>query len=223
MAKYAVGTVHESHNDGDFVITEYVDYFHRGIRFIDTGFATTVNVSSIHSGSIKDPLLPSVCGVGCIGHDPELMDHPLRKVLMRRWNSMIQRVYVHRTGKTIDPSWLNFYTFMRDALNLKGIDLLYTHGKTNRIDLDSDILAKEKGLTPMYSKETCQWVHQAENLRVRERPKQYVKRPLGTVIETRHGPVTIIEKDGPKWLIQFNDGTQKWCWSIAVLRDQISI
>lgn len=70
MAKYAVGSVHESHSDGDFVIVEYVDYQHRVIKFIDTGFTTTVRVSSILSGSIKDPLLPSVCGVGCIGAPP---------------------------------------------------------------------------------------------------------------------------------------------------------
>ena len=215
---YAVGTIHETKTDGDFVIMEYVNPTQRVIRFLDTGFTTTVMISSIRTGAIKDPHLPSVYGVGFLGHDPELEQHPLRKDLYRRWNRMLERVYVRNYPRTISPEWLNFSTFMRDTLTLKGNELLLTHSKERPIDLDSDIIAKEKGIPPMYSKETCQWVTRVENVRSRNRPSKYKHWPVGTVIETNNGPVTIIEKDGNKWLIRFSDGCQKWCWGVDIQR-----
>lgn len=219
---YAVGTIHETVSNGDLVIIKYVDTKHRVVQFIDTGFTTTVGLENIRSGYVKDPLLPSVYGVGCLGHDPELENHPLRTLLYQRWKHMLDRVYRLKTGKSVDPSWLNFSTFMRDALTLKGNELLATHTKENPVDLDSDIIAKEQGINPMYSKGTCQWVTRADNVRVRNIPKQYVNRPLGTIIETKHGPVTIIEKDGNKWNIQFPDGQTKWLCQTSVLRNQFS-
>lgn len=219
---YAVGTIHETASNGDLVIMKYIDNNHRVVQFLDTGYTTTVGLENIRRGNVKDRLLPSVYGVGYLGHDPELENHPLRTILYQRWKHMLERVYLRKTGKAVDPSWHCFSTFMRDALTLKGIELLTTHRKENPIDLDSDIIPLSQGVQPKYSRETCQWVTRADNVRVRNIPKQYVKRPLGTVIETKHGPVTIIEKDGAKWHIQFPDGQTRWLRQTTVLRNQFS-
>lgn len=214
--KYDINTVHETKHNGQLVVIGYVDYEYRRVRFVDTGYITDASISHIGSGYVRDPYALSVFGVACLG---EHEDHPLRKTLYKRWEVMLYRVHVVKSGKSISPNWYCFANFMRDALQLPGIELLYTHSKSNLIDLDSDIISNERGVDPVYSKDTCQWVPHAENLRARNVPKQYVKRPIGSVIETKHGPVTIIEKDNKKWLIRFSDGAEKWYWSATVLNN----
>lgn len=217
--KYDVNTVHQTKNYGELEVIGYVDKRNRLVRFIDTGYVTVARISHIGEGNIRDCFKPSVCGVGYLG---EPMEHPLRKVLEARWRAMLNRVYNIKTGKTVDPSWLCFANFLRDAIELGGIELLYTHSKDNRIDLDSDILAIEKGLPPSYGKETCKWVKHDVNTKCREYPNKVNTRPIGTVIETKHGPVTIMGKDRGKWLIRFSDGAEKWVWQIAVLRNMFA-
>lgn len=214
--KYDVGTLHETNNSGTLEIVGKEGGHRRRVRFLKTGFVTTASNASIRNGNVRDPYSPVVFGVGYMG---VFIEHPLRKVLELRWRKMLERVYSIKNGKTVDSSWLCFADFQRDALELPGIELLYTHSKANRIDLDSDILAKEKGLPSMYSKETCQWVTKATNNLAREMPKRFNVRPIGTVIETRHGAVTLISKNKQRWLIRFNDGVEKWFWSVSVLND----
>ena len=217
--KYINESIHETNNCGQLEIIEYLDVNHRRVRFLSTGYTTVVTLAGLSSGRVRDPYAPILFGVAYLG-EPE--EHPLRKVIEVRWRAMLNRVYGIKTGKTVDPSWLCFANFLRDVIELNGIELLYSHSKENRIDLDSDIIAKEKGIPPNYSKETCQWVPKTINNRARELPKKYTKRPIGTVIETKHGPVTIIAKDKQKWLIRFSDGTEKWVWQIAVLNDMFA-
>lgn len=214
--KYAINTVHQTKHNGQLEVIGYIDYDYRRVRFVDTGYVTVANVSCIGSGYVRDPYAPSLYGLACLG-EPE--EHPLRKTLYKRWEKMLYRVLFAKSGKTISPEWMCFANFMRDALQLPGIELLPTHSKSNHIDLDSDIIPKAKGIPPTYSKETCQWVPHAVNLRAREVTGKYTRRPLGTVIETRHGSVTIIDKDYDKWLIRFDDGVEKWYWSATVLND----
>lgn len=220
--KYDINTVHETKKSGQLEVIDYIDVNHRRVRFVDTGFITKVSVSALSRGDIKDPMTRSVFGVGYIGHNPELENHPLRKMLYHRWTNMLQRVYRFKLGKSISPEWLCFYTFMADALQLKGNDLLQQHSKENRIDLDSDILAIEKGVSPVYSKETCQWIPCSENIRVRRTPKHYFRYPIGSSIETKHGPVTIVEKDNNRWLVRFDDSREKWFFRQHVLHDRIA-
>ena len=228
QGKYSVGTVHQTKNSGQIEIIGRVEGVcnRRTVRFIDTGFETQTSITNISQGRVKDPMRISVFGVGYLGHDPELEKHPLRNVLYKRWTKMIERVNVIKTRKSISQDWYCFYTFMRDALNLKGIELLYHHSKSNRIDLDSDIIAKEKGLDPMYSKDTCQWVKHADNMQSITQPKQPKRWPIGTVIETRHGPVTIMakarESTNAQWLIRFSDGTEQWNWRNAIINGQFA-
>lgn len=213
--KYDVGTLHETRNYGQLEVVEYIDVQHRKVKFTSTGFQTITTVNSIRTGCVKDRYKPSLYGVGYLG---EPFDHPLRKMLYGRWKAMLNRVYWAKTGKQVAEEWHCFATFVSDVLQLPGVELLNTHSKVNIIDLDSDIIPNEIGIEPRYSKETCQWVTRSENCKTRDYPNSITIRPIGTVIESRHGPVTIIRKAGRKWLIRFMDGTEKWDWGDNIVR-----
>lgn len=216
--KYAVGTRHETKNCGWLEVEEYLDVERRWVRFTTTGYRTEAWIYAIRQGSIKDPYTPSVLGAGFLG---EPINHPMRKVLELRWRKMLDRVHVIKTGKTISPEWYCFANFLRDAIELEGFHLLQGHSKDNRIDLDSDILAREKGLPPMYSKDTCKWVTHDENMQSRVSPKHLTRYPIGSVFQTNDGPVTLIDKDNRKWLIEFDDGSSKWAYIADVHRGQV--
>ena len=62
--KDCVGKVCKSKSSGDFKILKYNDYYEVEIQFLKTGYETAVRLDSIKSGSVKDPYLPSVYGVG---------------------------------------------------------------------------------------------------------------------------------------------------------------
>ena len=67
--KDCVGKVCKILNSGDFKILKYNDSRNVEIQFLKTGYETAVRLDSIKSGSVKDPYLPSVYGVGILGID----------------------------------------------------------------------------------------------------------------------------------------------------------
>ena len=173
MGMYENGSIHQTRKCGKLKIIKYVDVRHRRVRFLDTGYEGVFSVSSIRSGSVKDPFVPSVYGIGYLGDCQKYDKHPLKELLKSRWRGMIDRVYRYGYQKTIDPDWLCLANFIRDALELKGVELLYQHSKDNVIDLDSDIIPIEKGIPSRYSKETCQWGQHAVNIKNRR-----IKQPV---------------------------------------------
>ena len=64
--KTCVGKVCKSLNSGDFKILKYNDAANVEIQFLKTGFEATVELVQVKRGNVKDPYLPSVCGVGII-------------------------------------------------------------------------------------------------------------------------------------------------------------
>ena len=65
--KDCVGRVFKSKSSGDFKILKYNDTANVEIQFLKTGYETTVRLTAIRSGNVKDRYLPSVCGVGMLG------------------------------------------------------------------------------------------------------------------------------------------------------------
>ena len=61
------GKVFKSKLSGDFKILKYNDSRNVVIQFLKTGFETVARLDCVRNGNIKDPYLPSVCGVGIIG------------------------------------------------------------------------------------------------------------------------------------------------------------
>ena len=67
VSKDCVGKVCKSKSSGDFKVLKYNDKRNVEIRFLKTGYETTVELGSIRNGEVKDRYLPSVFGVGMIG------------------------------------------------------------------------------------------------------------------------------------------------------------
>ena len=62
-----VGKVFKSKSSGDFKIVKYNNARNVEIQFLKTGFEMVAQLTTIKSGSIKDPYSPSVYGVGVVG------------------------------------------------------------------------------------------------------------------------------------------------------------
>ena len=65
--KDCVGKVCKSKSSGDFKIVKYNDATNVEIQFLKTGFEAVVELGNIRNGNVKDPYVPSVCGVGILG------------------------------------------------------------------------------------------------------------------------------------------------------------
>ena len=65
--KDCVGKVCKSLNSGDFKILKYNDSANVVIQFLKTGYETTVRLTNIRNGNVKDTYLPSVYGIGVFG------------------------------------------------------------------------------------------------------------------------------------------------------------
>ena len=67
VSKDCVGKVCKSLNSGDFKILKYNDARNVEIQFVNTGFETSVQLTNLRNGNVKDRLTPSVFGVGVLG------------------------------------------------------------------------------------------------------------------------------------------------------------
>ena len=91
--KDCVGKVCKSKSSGDFKIVKYNDAKDVEIQFLKTGFKTTAQLTTIRSGEIKDPYLPSVCGVGILGAKYPSKVNDVKTKEYELWTSMLERCY----------------------------------------------------------------------------------------------------------------------------------
>ena len=91
--KDCVGKLCKSLNSGGFKILKYNGAKNVEIQFLKTGFKTSVQLINIKSGSIKDPYLPSVCGVGVTGtkYQPTINGSNTKEYDL--WRDMLKRCY----------------------------------------------------------------------------------------------------------------------------------
>lgn len=135
-------------------ILEVIDYISCDkvvVRFIETGFETTCEFCQIKRGTVKDLLLPRVCGVGFIGGDKySTKSHPWAYL---KWQNMLERCYEPTTdqmakcykGVTVCEEWFNFQVFAEWAVKQCG------YGNKNWAS-EKDLLVKGNKL---YSPDTC--------------------------------------------------------------------
>ena len=89
--KDCIGKVCKSKLSGDFKILKYNGWTNVEIQFLKTGFETTVQLGNIKIGSVKDPYLPSVYGVGVLGTKyPSKVNGIITKEY-DLWNGMLER------------------------------------------------------------------------------------------------------------------------------------
>lgn len=158
----AVGSVWDSNNYGRFEVVEYLDCTNVFVRFIDTGFLTKANSTSIRAGRVKDKLLPSVHGFGFIGdggYKPSVGGVHTKPYTL--WVGMLQRCYseaFRRKNPTykdceVCDDWHNFQIFA---------EWFYENYPDDgcKLELDKDL--KSTG-NKIYSEVNCMFVPQFIN------------------------------------------------------------
>ena len=139
-------------------------YYH--VKF-DDGTSLFSKSSAISSGRVKNPMCPSVLGIGYIGVGNNLTS--INSVETREYNiwfSMINRCYSNKVHTirptykdcTVDTRWHNFQNFCEDIKTLDSY-ILWLNPK-NKMQLDKDI--KIRG-NKVYSKNTCMFVSMETN------------------------------------------------------------
>lgn len=153
--KYKCGDVLSTNNYGDFVVNKYVGKGRYEITFLQTGYTTTTKNSNLKGGSVKDRMLPTVCGVGILGDMPMSFNGIMFKDYVK-WEAMLVRCYGGVDGKSL-PSYegcvvsdnFKYYPYFKEWFHLqKGHDQKGWH-------LDKDILVKGN---KVYSEDTCCFV-----------------------------------------------------------------
>ena len=154
--KDCVGKVCKSLNSGDFKIVKYNDSDNVEIRFVNTGYETTVRLTNIRNGNVKDPYLPSVYGIGISGTKyPITINGTLTKEYTL-WQSMLRRCYSD-ICKNKRPT----YEGCQVSENFKSYEYFYEWCQSQvgfgneGWHLDKDLLIKGN---KFYSESTCVFI-----------------------------------------------------------------
>ena len=89
-----VGKVFDSRNYGKFTVLTYNGTNDVLIKFLDTGYETTVSLNQVRIGSVLDYCKPTICGVGVVGS--KLSTDEFQSKVYKSWAKMISRCYNKR-------------------------------------------------------------------------------------------------------------------------------
>ncbi len=171
--------IYTSKNYGKFKIVKYKTAKNILIEFIDTGYITKTKAQYIRNGSVKDLLLPTVCGVGFIGDgEHKSMANSVIFAKYKAWSHMMTRCYCPKYHKiqptyincTVDPIWHNYQNFAT----------WYDENYIDGYQLDKDKL-QENIESKVYSPKTCVFISKAENSQISNSKTYTFKSPLGVI------------------------------------------
>lgn len=168
------GDSFSSNGFGDFIVIDYMSARKVKVKFLTTGYEVVTSANSIRMGMVKDKLLPTVQGVGCIGdgnYASKSGSKHAKEYLT--WKGMLQRCYdekqrhknINYAGCTVCDEWLNYQVFAEWYHS--------NHPKDGHTyELDKDI--KNPG-NKIYSPDNCKFVSKKENIQESVHRKKNLK------------------------------------------------
>ena len=164
--KDCVGKVCKSKLSGDFKILKYNGSDNVEIRFVNTGYETTVRLTNLRNGNVKDRYLPSVYGVGVLGTKYPITINGVKTKEYDLWQSMLERCYSDTYQKKNQT-----YIDCEVSDNFKSYEYFYewcnkqvgfgNDGNGNPFQLDKDLLVKGN---KVYSENSCVFIPKEINL-----------------------------------------------------------
>ena len=179
--KDCVGKVCKSLNSGDFKIVKYNNNINVEIRFLKTGYETTVQLVQVKNGSVKDLCSPSVYSIGIVGTKyPPSVNGVITKEY-DLWTGMLRRCYSDSfkkrrptyEGCEVSDNFKSFEYFYEWCHKQIGFD---NDGNGNPFHLDKDLLVKGN---KVYSESTCVFIPQEINSLLVKREASRGKHPIG--------------------------------------------
>ena len=175
--KDCVGKVCKSKSSGDFKILKYNDNKNVEIQFVNTGFETSVQLTNLRNGKVKDPYSPSVFGVGILGtkYPPTISGRNTKEYDL--WCNMLRRCYSDSFKKK-QPT----YEGCEVGDKFKSYEYFYEWchiqiGFANKDwQLDKDLLAKGNKI---YSEDFCIFIPSDINLLLTKRTASRGKHLIG--------------------------------------------
>ena len=158
--KDCVGKVCKSKSSGDFKILKYKDKTNVEIRFLKTGYETTVELGSIRKGEVKDLYSPSVFGVGVVGTKYPTKINGVQTKEYNLWINMLRRCYSDKyqkkqptyEGCEVSDKFKSYEYFYEWCHKQVGFG---NEGNENPFHLDKDLLIKGNKI---YSESTCVFI-----------------------------------------------------------------
>ena len=164
--KDCVGKVCKSLNSGDFKVLKYNDAYNVEIQFLKTGFETSVQLTNIRNGSVKDPYSPSVFGIGIAGTKYPVKINGRNTKEYDLWTGMLRRCYSEKyqkkyptyEGCEVSDNFKSFEYFYEWCYKQIGFN---NKGNGNQFHLDKDLLTKGN---KVYSENSCVFIPKDINL-----------------------------------------------------------
>lgn len=165
-----VGKRFGTNYNGFLTIIEYKDSKTILVRFDSTGYEVWTGLINLKKGTVKDRLLPNVCGVGYVGE----VKTPFDTKCYKTWHHMIERCYDLEVQKR-SPTYIGCEV-SEDWHNYQNFRVFYEENYIKGYHLDKDLLVVGNKL---YSKDTCVFVPQEINCFVTFSNASRGKYPLG--------------------------------------------
>ena len=164
--KDCVDKVCKSKSSGDFKVLKYNDARDVEIQFVDTGCRKVAEMKDVRNGNVKDPYVPSVCGVGILGTKYLSAVNGRNTKEYNLWQSMLKRCYnstykkKHPTyeGCEVSDKFKSYEYFYEWCHSQIGFD---NDGNGNKFQLDKDLLVKGN---KVYSENVCVFIPSEINL-----------------------------------------------------------
>lgn len=182
------GQKYTTRDNGELEIVKYHSANNVIVRFLETGFTTRTEACQLKRGTVKDLLLPKVCGIGFIGDGPHAAYSCKGEVAewaYMKWQNMLERCYDPATeqqaqcysGVTVCEEWFNYQNFAEWAK--------LQHGYGNRTwAMEKDLLIKGNR---HYAPDRCCFLPQVLNNQMLKSEKARGNYPIGVTLNKPNG------------------------------------